>query len=84
MQDPDYIKFFFKSISSDGQTVSILDMRKMLRDFKLNEQLAEEYVEKTAGMSKAKQFTLEQLTEVLSGKVRPMTYAQQKKKEQEI
>ena len=54
MQDPDYIKFFFKSISSDGQTVSILDMRKMLRDFKLNEQLAEEYVEKTAGMSKAK------------------------------
>lgn len=71
MQDPDYVKFFFKSISSDGVQVTIPDMRRMLAEFKMDEALAEEYVERTAGLTKAKSFTLEQLTEVLSGQVRP-------------
>lgn len=68
-------------MSGDGKTVTISDMRKMLRDSKLNESLAEEYVERTAGVAKAKYFILEQLTEVLSGKARPQTYAEQKKRE---
>ena len=71
MQDPAYIKFFFKSISGDGKTVTVQDVRRMLQDFKMNEALAEEYVERTAGLAKAKSFTLEQLSEVLTGRVRP-------------
>jgi hypothetical protein len=59
-------------------------MRKMLRESNLSEALAEEYVERTAGVAKAKFFTLDHLTEVLSGKSRPQTYAEQKKKEQEL
>lgn len=50
MQDPDYIKFFFKSISSDGRTVTVSDMRKMLADFKLDVASAEEFIERTAGL----------------------------------
>ncbi len=73
--------FFFKTLSGDGKIVTIHDMRKMLKDSKLNEELAEEYVERTAGATKAKFFTLEQLTEVLSGKARPQTYAEQKKRD---
>ena len=69
------MKFFFKSISSDGQTVTIADMRRMLAESKMNESQAEEYVERTAGLTKAKFFTLDQLTEVLSGQVRPETIA---------
>jgi hypothetical protein len=46
-------------------------MRKMLRESNLSEALAEEYVERTAGVAKAKFFTLDHLTEVLSGKTRP-------------
>jgi len=38
--------------------------------------MAEEYVERTAGVAKAKYFTLDNLTEVLSGKTRPQTYAE--------
>ena len=76
MQDPQFVQFFFKTISGDGKTVTVADMRKMLRDSKLNEALAEEYVERTAGVAKAKLFTLEQLTEVLAGKARPQTYAE--------
>jgi hypothetical protein len=53
MQDPEYIKFFFKSISSDGVKVTIEDVRKMLRQFNLNESLAEEYVERTSGIHRA-------------------------------
>lgn len=53
------MQFFFKTISGDGKTVTINDMRKMLRDSKLNESLAEEYVERTAGIAKAKFFTLD-------------------------
>jgi hypothetical protein len=56
----------------------------MLRESNLNESMAEEYVERTAGVAKAKYFTLDNLTEVLSGKARPQTYAEQKKKEQEL
>ena len=59
MQDPAYIKFFFKSISSDGVNVTVADVRKMLQDFKMSEALAEEYVERTAGLAKAKSFTLD-------------------------
>ena len=33
MQDQDYIKFFFKSISEDGQKVTKRDLEKMLKDF---------------------------------------------------
>ena len=84
MQDPEYVKFFFKSISSDGKTVTIPDMRKMLSESKMDASLAEEYIERTAGLAKAKFFTLDQLTEVLSGQVRPQTIAQMKKKEQDI
>lgn len=50
MQDPDYIKFFFKSISSDGRTVTVADMRKMLADLKMDVGSAEEYIERTAGL----------------------------------
>ena len=71
MQDPDYVRFFFKSISSDGAQVTVPDMRRLLAEFKMDESLAEEYVERTAGLTKAKSFTLEQFTEVLSGQVRP-------------
>ena len=59
MQDPEYVIFFFKSMSSDGKIVTTADMRKMLAEFKMNEALAEEYVERTAGIAKAKFFTLE-------------------------
>jgi hypothetical protein len=59
MQDPAYIKFFFKSISADGVNVTVADVRKMLQDFKMSESLAEEYVERTAGLAKAKSFTLD-------------------------
>ncbi len=76
MQDPSFVKFFFKTISSDGVQVTVLDMRKMLRESNLNESMAEEYVERTAGVAKAKYFTLDNLTEVLSGKARPQTYAE--------
>ena len=44
MQDPQFVQFFFKTMSGDGKIVTIHDMRKMLRDSKLNEELAEEYV----------------------------------------
>ena len=84
MQDPDYIKFFFKSISSDGRTVTVSDMRKMLADFKLDVASAEEFIERTAGLQKAKSFNLDQLSEVLSGRVIPQTIAQMKKKELEL
>ena len=53
------MQFFFKTMSGDGKIVSVHDMRKMLKDSKLNEELAEEYVERTAGATKAKHFTLE-------------------------
>ena len=76
MQDPQFVQFFFKTVSGDGKTVTISDMRKMLKDSKLNESFAEEYVERTAGVAKAKHFTLDQLTDVLSGKARPQTYAE--------
>ncbi len=59
MQDPLFVQFFFKTISGDGKTVTINDMRKMLRDSKLNESLAEDFVERTAGIAKAKFFTLD-------------------------
>ena len=71
MQDPEYVKFFFQSMSSDGKVVSVEDIRKVLKEFKMNDNLAEEYVERTAGMSKAKYFTLEQLSEVIQGKMMP-------------
>jgi hypothetical protein len=76
MQDPVYIKFFFKSISGDGLRVTIDDLQRLLRSFKLNEGLAEEYVERTAGIAKARFFTLDQLTEVLQGKKRPETISE--------
>lgn len=81
MQDPVYIKFFFKSVSSDGQKVTIDDMRRLLRSFKLQENLAEDFIERTAGISKARSFNLEQLTEVLQGKKRPETLSEQKERE---
>jgi hypothetical protein len=59
MQDPIYIRFFFKSISSDGVKVTIDDMRSMLISLNLNESQAEDYVERTAGVSKARSFNLE-------------------------
>lgn len=34
-------------------------MRKMLKDMRMNEDLAEEFVERTAGLSKAKNFNFE-------------------------
>ena len=71
MQDQDFIKIFFKSISNDGRVVSIDDMRRMLRELRQDETKAEEYIERTAGMSKAKGFNLEQLTEVIRGKMVP-------------
>lgn len=43
----------------------------MLRELRQDDTKAEEYVERTAGMSKAKFFTLEQLTEVIRGKMMP-------------
>lgn len=46
-------------------------MRKILREFRMDPSLAEEYVERTAGMSKAKGFTFDQLSEVIKGKMRP-------------
>jgi hypothetical protein len=59
MQDNEYILFFFKSMSSDGKTVTINDMRRILKEFRMDQSLAEDYVERSAGMSKAKYFTLE-------------------------
>lgn len=60
MQDAEYIRFFFKSVSSDGKVVTIADMRKVLNEFKMpGDSLAEEYVERTAGLAKAKHFTLD-------------------------
>ncbi len=47
------------------------DMRKMLRELKMNEDMAAEYVERTAGMSKAKFFSIEQMSEVIKGKMIP-------------
>lgn len=84
MQDQEFIKIFFKSISSDGELVTIEDMRKMLRELRQDETKAEEYVERTAGMSKSKFFTLEQLTEVIRGKMMPQSYTQKKQREQEM
>jgi hypothetical protein len=65
MQDPEYIKFFFKSMSSDSVKVTVEDVIRMLRLFNLSENLAEEYVERTAGIHRAQSFNLDQLTEVL-------------------
>ena len=59
MQDKSYVQFFFKSMSSDGKVVTIQDIKKVLKEFKMDDSLAEEYVERTAGMSKAKYFTLD-------------------------
>ncbi len=59
MQDSEFIKIFFKSISSDGKVVTIEDVRRMLKELRQDESKAEEYVERTAGMSKSKYFTLE-------------------------
>ena len=84
MQDQDFIKIFFKSISSDGQTITIEDMRRMLKELNLDEGKAEEYIERTAGMSKAKSFTLEQMTEVIRGKMMPQSYTQKKQRELEM
>lgn len=50
----------------------------------MDSQLAEEYIERTVGIAKAKYFTLEQLNEVIQGKVRPQTITQKKKYEQEM
>ncbi|CDW76108.1 UNKNOWN [Stylonychia lemnae] len=84
MQDQEFIKIFFKSISSDGRVVTIEDMRRMLRELRQDETKAEEYVERTAGLSKAKQFSLDQITEVIRGKMVPQSYTQKKQKELEI
>lgn len=59
MQDSEFIKIFFKSISSDGKLVTIEDIKRMLKELHLDESKAEEYVERTAGMSKSKYFTLD-------------------------
>ncbi len=56
----------------------------MLRELRLDESKAEEYVERTAGMSKSKFFTLEQMSEVIRGKMVPQTYTQKKKRDLEI
>ena len=82
MQDPDYIKFFFKSISSDGQKVTVEDVRRMLKQFNLIESLAQEYVERTSGIHRATSFNLAQLQEVLQGKRRPENETEAKKREE--
>jgi len=84
MQDQEFIKIFFKSISNDGKTVTVDDMRRMLKELKQDENRAEEYVERTAGMSKAKYFTLEQMSEVIRGKMVPQSYTQKKQRDLEI
>eukprot|EP00350_Pseudokeronopsis_sp_OXSARD2_P001960 CAMPEP_0170550150 /NCGR_PEP_ID=MMETSP0211-20121228/8210_1 /TAXON_ID=311385 /ORGANISM="Pseudokeronopsis sp., Strain OXSARD2" /LENGTH=61 /DNA_ID=CAMNT_0010856513 /DNA_START=271 /DNA_END=456 /DNA_ORIENTATION=+ len=61
MQDNEFSEIFFKSLSSDGQKVSIEDMKKALRDLKMRDQGAtpEEYIERTVGKEKAKAFYLD-------------------------
>ena len=61
----------FKSISNDGKRVTLGDMRRALKQSKIQEELAaaEEFIERTAGVNKATHFTYEQFHDVLKGKV---------------
>ena len=71
-------------MSADGQSVTVEDMRRVLRELGQDEGRAEEYVERTAGMSKAKSFSLEQMSEVIRGKMVPQSYTQKKQRDLDI
>ena len=61
MQDPEFTKFFFKSMSGDGRRVTAEDMKKTIADLRMKDEVAsaQEFVEKTAGKSMAPSFTLD-------------------------
>jgi hypothetical protein len=61
MQDLEFTKIFFKSLSNDGQKVTVDDMQKVLRELKMREEVAsaEEYVERTVGQEKARAFNID-------------------------
>jgi len=57
--DPQFLKMFFKSISSDGKTITKADMRKAISDLRLRNEVAtsDEFIERTCGEDGATQIT---------------------------
>jgi hypothetical protein len=64
------MKMIFKSMSTDGNKISVNDLRKVINDLNIKEEVAaaSEIIERTSGVSKAQNCTMDQFSEVLRGK----------------